>query len=191
MDVSGETADLLVREGVQATEGALKLTGVALKNVAALLIAIARQDHKVVGKTSSRRLARDPAPAEVVQLRKEDIPRFKKLAKQYGILYFFVHKKGNENGITNIVSNQNYAAQLNAAMEELGYPVPQQAKEETPKKAIPRTPPERSSKERGSGSNRRAGTASERPSVKGRLETLRAAAEGMRDGPVPVREKTR
>lgn len=191
MDVSGETADLLVREGVQATEGALKLTGVALKNVAALLIAIARQDHKVVGKTSSRRLARDPAPAEVVQLRKEDIPRFKKLAKQYGILYFFVHKKGNENGITNIVSNQNYAAQLNAAMEELGYPVPQQAKEETPKKAIPRTPPERSSKEQGSGSNRRAGTASECPSVKGRLETLRAAAEGMRDGPVPVREKTR
>lgn len=191
MDVSGETADLLVREGVQATEGALKLTGVALKNVAALLIAIARQEHKVVGKTSSRRLARDPAPAEVVQLRKEDIPRFQKLAKQYGILYFFVHKKGNENGITNIVSNQNYAAQLNAAMEELGYPVPQQTKAEPPKKAIPRTPPERSSKERGSGSNQRAGAASERPSVKGRLETLRAAAEGMRDGPVPVREKTR
>ncbi len=191
MDVSGETADLLVREGVQATEGALKLTGVALKNVAALLIAIARQEHKVVGKTSSRRLARDPAPAEVVQLRKEDIPRFQKLAKQYGILYFFVHKKGNENGITNIVSNQNYAAQLNAAMVELGYPVPQQTKAEPSKKAIPRTPPERSSKERGSGSNQRAGAASERPSVKGRLETLRAAAEGMRDGPVPVREKTR
>ena len=53
MDVSGETADLLIREGVQATEGALKLTGACLKNVTALLIAISRQDHKVVGKTSS------------------------------------------------------------------------------------------------------------------------------------------
>ena len=41
------------REGVQATEGALKLTGACLKNVTALLIAISRQDHKVVGKTSS------------------------------------------------------------------------------------------------------------------------------------------
>ena len=60
MDVSGETADLLIREGVQATEGALKLTGACLKNVTALLIAISRQDHKVVGKTSSKRLARDP-----------------------------------------------------------------------------------------------------------------------------------
>ena len=179
MDVSGETADLLIREGVQATEGALKLTGACLKNVTALLIAISRQDHKVVGKTSSKRLARDPAPAEVVQIRKEDIPRFKKLAKRYGILYFFVHKKGNEHGVTNIVSNQKYAAQLNAAMEELGYPVPRQAQENIPKK------------ERGSGSNQRAGTANERTSVKGRLETLRAASESMKDASVPVREKTR
>lgn len=191
MDVSGETADLLIREGVQATEGALKLTGACLKNVTALLIAISRQDHKVVGKTSSKRLARDPAPAEVVQIRKEDIPRFKKLAKRYGILYFFVHKKGNEHGVTNIVSNQKYAAQLNAAMEELGYPVPRQTQENTPKKAVPCTQPERSSKERGSGSYQRAGTANERSSVKGRLETLRAASESMKDGSVPVREKTR
>ena len=191
MDVSGETADLLIREGVQATEGALKLSGACLKNVAALLVAISRQDNKVVGKTNARRLARDPASAEVVQLRKEDIPKFQRLAKQYGILYFFVHKRGNENGMTNIVSNQNYATQLNAALEELGYPIPQQAQENTPKKAIPRTPPERFSKEQNSGLKQRAGAANERPSVKGRLETLRAAAESMKDGVTPAREKTR
>ncbi len=191
MDVSGETADLLIREGVQATEGALKLSGACLKNVAALLVAISRQDNKVVGKTNARRLVRDPASAEVVQLRKEDIPKFQRLAKQYGILYFFVHKRGNENGMTNIVSNQNYAAQLNAALEELGYPIPQKAQENTPKKAIPRTPPERFSKEQNSGLKQRAGAANERPSVKGRLETLRAAAESMKDGVTPAREKTR
>ena len=39
MDVSGETADLLVKEGVQATETAVKLAGTGLKNVAALLLA--------------------------------------------------------------------------------------------------------------------------------------------------------
>lgn len=191
MDVRGETADLLIREGVQATEGALKLSGACLKNVAALLVAISRQDNKVVGKTNARRLARDPASAEVVQLHKEDIPKFQRLAKQYGILYFFVHKRGNENGMTNIVSNQNYAAQLNAALEELGYPIPQKAQENTPKKAIPRTPPERFSKEQNSGLKQRAGAANERPSVKGRLETLRAAAESMKDGVTPAREKTR
>ena len=39
MDVSAEAADLVVKEGIQATESAVKLAGSALKNVAALLLA--------------------------------------------------------------------------------------------------------------------------------------------------------
>lgn len=193
MDVSGETADLLVREGVQVTEEAIKLAGVGLKNVAALLIAISRQDYKVVGKTTSKRLARDPAPAEVVRLKKEDIPRFEKLAKQYGVLYFFVHKKGNEYGMTNVVSNSNYAPQLNAVMEELGYPIPQKEQEEAAaKKAIPRAQPERSSPERDSGLKTRAGASTnEKPSVRGRLAALQAASQNMRSPKVPVKDHTR
>lgn len=60
MDVSGETADLLIREGVQATEGTLKLTGAALKNVAALLIAISRQEHTVMELPDSTDLTLKP-----------------------------------------------------------------------------------------------------------------------------------
>ena len=85
MDVSAEAADLVVKEGIQATESAVKLAGSALKNVAALLLALKRQDNKVVGKTSAKRLARDPAPAVVIPLKREDMGRFKKLAKEYGI----------------------------------------------------------------------------------------------------------
>lgn len=193
MDVSGETADLLIKEGVQAAEGAIKLAGVGLKNVAALLIAISQQNYKVVGKTTSKRLARDPAPAEVVHLKKEDIPAFQKLAKQYGVLYFLVHKKGNESGITNVVSTVNYSPQLNAIMEELGYPIPEKKQEAEPvKKAAPRTPQEPSSPERENGLNPRAGTSTpEKPSVRGRLAALQAASQGM-DGPkIPVKEQTR
>ena len=36
-DVSGETADLVVKETMQITEGAIKLAGIGLKNVAAFL----------------------------------------------------------------------------------------------------------------------------------------------------------
>jgi len=117
MDVSAEAADLVVKEGIQATESAVKLAGSGLKNVAALLLALAKQDQKVVGQTSAKGLARDPAPAVVIPLKREDMRRFKKLAKEYGILYFLAHKKGGESGCVNIVSNQNYAAQLNAVME--------------------------------------------------------------------------
>ena len=136
MDVSAEAADLVVKEGIQATESAVKLAGSAMKNVAALLLALQRQDNKVIGKTTAKRLARDPAPAEVIPLKKEDMRQFKKLAKEYGILYFFAQKKGNESGMINVVSNQNYAAQLNAVMIALGYPVPQETQEgEPPKKS--------------------------------------------------------
>ena len=44
----------------------------------------------------------------------------------FGVLFFFAQKKGNKSGYVNVVSTQNYAAQLNAVMEAMGYPIPQQ-----------------------------------------------------------------
>lgn len=193
MDVSAEAADLVVKEGIQATESAVKLAGAGLKNVAALLLALQRQDNKVIGKTTAKRLARDPAPAEVIPLKKEDMRQFKKLAKEYGILYFFAQKKGNESGYINVVSNQNYAAQLNAVMIALGYPIPQQMREdEPPKKAKAPAPQERSSPERGSGLNPSPMTGPDiemKESVRARLEGLRAMAESR--SKEKTRDKTR
>lgn len=194
MDVSAETADLVVKESLQATESAAKLLGSGIKNVAALLLALARDDYKVVGKTNSKRLARDPSPAEVLRIRKEDMDQFQKLAKEFGVLFFFAQKKGNESGYVNVVSTQNYAAQLNAVMEAMGYPIPQQAqtKEEAPKKARPRVPQEKSLKERGTGSTpSRTEDTEQKPSVKKRLEYLKSLSEQTRTGPEKIKEKTR
>lgn len=196
MDVSAEAADLVVREGIQATEAAAKLSGEALKNVAALLLALARQDMKGVGQTTVRRLARENAPAVVIRIKAEDKAQFQKLAKEFGVLYFMAQKKGSDSGIVNVVSNQNYAAQLNAVMEQMGYPIPEKNKrDESPKKATPRAPQGRSSPERGSGSKASAtstGTAAEPDSVtKKRLEQLRRLAEQSRSAPEIIKGKTR
>lgn len=48
MDVSAEAADLVVKEGIQATESAVKLAGTGLKNVAALLLALSYAASDVV-----------------------------------------------------------------------------------------------------------------------------------------------
>ena len=42
MNTSGETAELVVKEGIQITESAVKLAGLGAKNLGALLIAIAK-----------------------------------------------------------------------------------------------------------------------------------------------------
>lgn len=195
MDVSAEAADVVVRESLQATEAAAKLTFEGMKNVAALLLAIAKQDMKVVGKTTAKRLARDSAPAVVIPIRSEDRAEFQKMAKAYGVLYFMVQKRGDDRGMINVVSNQNYAAQLNAIMEQMRYPIPQQAKEEdTPKKAKSRAPQEKSSPERGSGSNpsRTTAAAAEQDSpTKKKLEQLQRLAAMSRSGPEKTNRKVR
>ena len=59
MSTNGETADLMVREGIQITESALKLAGLGAKNLAALLIALANDNQKLAGKTNLKRLIHD------------------------------------------------------------------------------------------------------------------------------------
>ena len=91
-----------------------------------------------------------------------------------------------------MVSTQNYAAQLNAALEALGYPIPARTQEETPKKANPRAPQEKSSKERGTGSTpSETETAEQKPSVRKRLEYLKSVSEQTRSGPEKIKEKVR
>ena len=195
MDVSAEAADVVVRESLQATEAAAKLTLEGVKNVAALLLAIARQDMKVVGETTAKRLARDSSPAVVIPIKAEDKAKFQKLAKEFGVLYFIAQKKGNDSGILNVVSNQNYAAQLNAVMEQMGYPIPQQAKEEeTQKKAKSRAPQEKSSQGRGNGSKASPTTAAavEQDSpTKKKLDQLQRLAAQSRPGPEKSKGKVR
>lgn len=196
MDVSGEAADVVVKEGLQATETSVKLLATGMKNVAALLLAIHRGDYQVVGETNSKKLARDPTPATVLPLKREDIPQFQKLAKEYGVLYFFAQPKGTEAPVLDVVSNQNYAPQLNAVFQAMGYPLPEQQKEDkaAAKKTNSRAPQENSSKERGSGltpSQTRGIDEGEKPSVKAHLEMLKAASRNVQRGPERTHEQER
>ncbi len=195
MDVSAEAADVVVRESLQATEAAAKLTLEGVKNVAALLLAIAKQDMKVVGQTTAKRLARDPAPAVVIPIKAEDKAKFQKLAKEFGVLYFFAQKKGNDNGMLNVVSNENYAALLNAIMQQLGYPIPQKEQEEdAQKKAKSRAPQKKSSPERGSGlkpSQTTAAAVEPDSPTKKKLDQLQRLAAQSRPGPEKSNRKVR
>ena len=183
MDVSGEVADLLVRETLQAGEAAVKLAATGVKNAAALLLALSRSDRKVVGRTSAKKLARDPTPAVVLPLRTEDLGRFRKLAGEYGILYVIAKPHGKSGPSVDLISTERYAAKLNALYQAMGYPLPEKEAEEATKKAGPRAPQERSSPERGSGSKAprmtREDAPEAKPSVRARLAALREAAKSL------------
>ena len=172
MEVSGEVADLLVREGLQVAELAARLSGKGVVSAAVLLAAMVKQNYKVVGKVGIDRLNRENAESVVIPIHSADLPRYEKLAKQFGVLYAAT-KNGNSE-VIHIISNTNYAAQLNAVLEAMGYGIP--AREVQPaKKARSRAPQETSSKERGNGLTPQQ--SNEKSSVREKLENLKAAAE--------------
>ena len=72
MEVSGEAADLVMKEGVQISEEAIKLLARGAKNLAALLYALMKDQKKLYGKVSMNRLLREQRPIQVLPLRTED-----------------------------------------------------------------------------------------------------------------------
>ena len=56
MNTSGEVADLMVKEGLMITEEVVKLTGLGAKNLAAIVIALLKEDNKLQGKTNLKKL---------------------------------------------------------------------------------------------------------------------------------------
>lgn len=204
MDVSGEVADLMVKEGLQAGETAVKLAASGIKNVAALLLALSQSDRKIIGKTSAKKLTKDPTPAMVLSLRADDLKRFQKLAREYGVLYVIARPQGKEGGSVDVISNERYSAKLNAIYQAMGYPLPErqvqgkeaEAKEDDAKKAAPRAQQGRPSPGRGNGWKVRTGTDEAvpegKPTVRTRLAALDAAAKDLeRAGPVRGKEHIR
>lgn len=194
MEVSGEVADLLVKEGLEAARIATELSAKGLVHAAALLAAMVKQNYKVVGKVGIEKLIKEnSAESVIIPIKAADYEKFQKIAKQFGVLYAAVKHESKETGVMHIVSNMNYSAQLNTVMEAMDYAVPEAGKEEkSAKKAKPRAPQEKSSEERGNGLSKATDTTHEKPSVRQRLAALDAMAKEMsRNAPVKQNEKTR
>ena len=199
MDVSGDVADLMVKESIQLTEASIKLLAAGSKNLAALLWALAKDNKKLVGKTGMGRLLRENKELKVFHIKESDLAEFRAFAKK-NVLFAVVKDKRRTDGMVDLVTNVDFVSQVNLFMERRGYGIP--AKEDTaPKKAAPRAQPGSSSPQRGSGSTpspseRRTTRTTDTPAkvgdiptVKGRLAALRAASEGMKEpGKVPQRQ---
>jgi len=190
MEVSGEVADLLVREGIQLVEAALRISGKGTISAAALVTAIAKENYKVVGKVGIERLNKENAEAVVIPIRAEDMDNFKSLAKKFGVLYAAVEAERSEVGAVHIISNTNYAAQLNAVLEEMRYPIYSKAKGgQASKKESSRAQQEPSFRERGTGLT--ASGREDKPSVREHLAELKTVAEGMNKAPKRSRGRAR
>lgn len=196
MDVSGDVADLMVKESIQLTEASIKMLAAGSKNLAALLWALAKDNKKLVGKTGMSRLLRENKELKVFHIKESDLAEFQSFAKK-NVLFAVVKDTRRTDGMVDLVTNVDFVSQVNLFMERRGYGVPDRTQEGAAlKKDVPRAQQGNSSPQRGSGStpsqSRRTTTRTmtkttdppikvgDIPTVKGRLAALRAASEGMK-----------
>lgn len=187
MSTSGETADLVVKESIQITESAVKLAGLGAKNLAALLIAIAKDNPKLAGKTGLKRLIQDGEELTIFSVKQEDLKGFQMESKRYGVLFYPIVNKVEKTGTVEIMAKAKDARQINRIFERMGYPAPVR-EDSTVKKANPRAPSENSFRERGSGA--RTSAEVDKPSVREKVKALKAELEAarQREPVIPVKE---
>ena len=205
MSTHGEAADLMVREGIQITESALKLVGLGAKNLAALLIALANDNQKVAGKTTLKRLIQDGEELTIFSINEKDLAAFRKESTQYGVLYYPIVNRAENTGTVEIMAKAKDARQINHILEKLGIDLPDRQKQEegAEKKAPSRVPSEERSREYGTDTpvtteqsmntdkpERAAADApKQRPSVRKKVEGIKAAQRAQREMGQPQRGK--
>ena len=84
MNTGGDAAERLVRDSLMITEEAVKLAGLGAKNLAAILVALAKEEEKTHGPTRLTRLLRSGEELKLLPIKSEDLRQFLRLAKEYG-----------------------------------------------------------------------------------------------------------
>lgn len=103
MNTSGEAADQVMRMMLNGAEVLIKLSGSGAKNAAVLLYSIARQQKKTKGHARLESMLRSGKPLKVYTFKEGDLPKFKEVAKQYGILYTVLKEKDKTGGVFDVM----------------------------------------------------------------------------------------
>lgn len=132
MDVSGEVADLMVKESMQITEETIKMLAAGSKNLAAFLLALSQDNKKLSGQTNMARLLRDGKELKVFHIKESDLDDFRKFGKK-NVLYAVIKDSRATDGMVDLITNVDYVSQVNYFMKSRGYDAPEQSKaEKTP-----------------------------------------------------------
>ena len=184
MNTGGDAAERLVRDSLMITEEAVMLAGLGAKNLAAILVALAKEEEKTHGPTRLTRLLRSGEELKLLPIKSEDLRQFRQLAKEYGVLFCPIKNKSLDNGLNDILFLASAAASVNRVLEHMGYPVPREKAVEVKKEAA-RGRSGSASQTRGHGSDSNARTtATERPSVRAAIDRLQKQARTQTDNAV-------
>ena len=103
MNTGGESAELLMKMMLNGSEVLIRLTGSGAKNVAVLLYSVLREQNKTKGAERLSNMLRSGKKLRVYTFQDKDLPKFKEVAKQYGILYTVLKEKDHTGGVFDVL----------------------------------------------------------------------------------------
>ena len=117
MAYSDDAAEQVVKIALEGTEVAARITGEGAKQVAILLYALLKDQKRTRGKTTISNLLRSGSELKVFAVHDQDLEKFCRQAKEYGILYCVLKDKDANDGITEIMVKAEQAGQVNRIFE--------------------------------------------------------------------------
>ena len=117
---SGDAAEQVVRISLEGTEVALKLTGSAAKNIAAMLYAVwkNRDKNKTKGHQRLSAMLKSGKELKVFTVSEKHLKQFATEAKRYGVVYCALRgKERSADGMVDIMVRAEDASKINRIVE--------------------------------------------------------------------------
>ncbi len=110
-------AEMIVSFTLQGMMYALRLSGAAAKNIAAMIAALAKQPDKSPGATRMKALLQSGEPLDYYTVPADKMQKFAEMSKKYGIQYCVAM---NQDGAYDLVVKKSDSPRINRIAEHLG-----------------------------------------------------------------------
>ena len=119
MMAGGDAAEQVVRLSLEGLEVAVRISGEGAKNLAVILAAALREEHKTKGKARLTNLIRSGKELKVFSIRNGDLKKFSSEAKRYGVLYCALKDKSNDSdhATVDVIARAEDASKIQRIME--------------------------------------------------------------------------
>jgi len=119
MNPGGDAAEQIVRLSLEGVEVAAKISGNGAKNISLLLYATLKQEQKTKGKARLTSMLKSGRELKVFTIRQEDLKKFSKEAKRYGVLYCVLKDRNNPdpNAAVDVIARADDASKIQRITE--------------------------------------------------------------------------
>lgn len=133
MGTSGDVAEQLTKFYLEGCEVVAKVSGRAVEHTVAVILNVLKNNQQTKGKARLNSMLKSGKPLSVFTIRNQDLEKFTKEAKKYGVLYSALVSKHfkTKDGVTDIMVRDEDAAKINRIVERFNIALPNATKIKT------------------------------------------------------------